>query len=74
MTFGQMQQMTERFNQIMGAGLTFREDRLNQMFEDICLAFGYNCSDIYVNKMAATILEQIHGEELHFKFGLHLEV
>ncbi|MCM3396822.1 hypothetical protein M3638_03075 [Oceanobacillus profundus] len=40
MTFGEMRAWTERFNQICGAALMFKYQRLDNMLNDLVLAHG----------------------------------
>jgi len=64
MTFGEMKQLTERFNQIMGASLVNRDKRLDGLIEDICQAYGYKCDDDFVIDMFHAVWEARHGVEL----------
>ena len=60
-TFGEMKQLTERFNQIMGASLVNRDKRLDGLIEDICQAYGYECNDQFVIDMFRAVWEARHG-------------
>lgn len=61
MTFGEMNQWTQRLNQIMGASITLRDKRLDQMIEDICDVYGYECDCQYVADLFNTVWEARYG-------------
>jgi len=60
MTFGEMKQWTQRFNQIMGASKSLRNKRLDVMIEDICTLYGWDCRDQSVADLFATVWEARH--------------
>lgn len=61
MTFGEMRTMTQRFNQIMGAGLTFRSKRLDQFLQDIKDSYDLQKDD-YASRMFLAVDGVTSGE------------
>lgn len=57
MTFGEMLGWTKRFNQIKGASQTLKNKRLNNMLNDLVLAYGKD--DIYARQMYIAVVDEI---------------
>jgi len=58
MTFGEMRQLTERFNQIIGAGQSFKIKRLDKFADDIDNGFDIN-KDRYAFRMYLASMEAV---------------
>lgn len=57
MTFGEMLGWTKRLNQIKGASQTLRYKRLNNMLNDLVLA--YDKEDIHARQMYIAVVDEM---------------
>lgn len=58
MTFGEMKQLTDRFNQIIGASQTLKSKRLNKFMDDIDNSFDIH-KDNHAMQMYLSTLEAV---------------
>lgn len=58
MTFGEMRQLTERFNQIIGAGQTFKVKRLDRFIDDVDAGFDID-KDVHAFRMYLAGMEAV---------------
>ncbi len=61
MTFGEMKQWTQRFNQILGAAQCLKEKRLKNLRDDLVQAYQGKPFDKHAGFMFAAISEQVEG-------------
>ncbi len=58
MTFGEMNELTQRFNQIIGVRQTFKTKRLDAFMDDIDSSFNID-NDKYAFRMYLTAMEAV---------------
>lgn len=57
MTFGEMKFWTDRFNQIRGAAQSKKDERLNNMFNDLVLA--HDSLDKHARQIYLSVLDEM---------------